>query len=303
MQALYRQFDRQEELDRQYNPSLAVSDPHAELRRYVEHSDQARRSISGALDVRYGPTVDEHLDIFPAAAPGPPVFLFIHGGYWRSLSSKDFTCVARGPHSLGLTTVVINYALCPWVSVDEIVRQCRAAIAWVVRHIKEFGGDPARIAIGGHSAGAHLCAMCLATNWEERYRLPAEPVVAALLASGLYDLAPLRYTYLQPQIQLSEGSVARNSPLHRVRPCAADAFITWGERESEEFRRQSEAFHAVWRAVGNKACLAPVPDADHFSVIHGLERPESDVCRWLECVLKGGEASARAFVKGASHAS
>lgn len=281
MPTLYRHFTRQEELDREYNPSLAVADPLGEIARYTHRSTATRAVLRGALGVPYGATVEETLDIFPAAQPGAPVFVFIHGGYWRALAARDFSYVARGLHAHGITTVVIDYALCPWVTLDEIVRQSRAAVAWVARHIGEYGGDAARMAIGGHSAGAHLAAMCLATDWAGRYGLPAQPLRAALLASGLYDLAALRYSYLQPALQIDDGVAARLSPLHHVHPNAARTWITWGERESSEFRRQSETFHAAWQQAGNAALCRALPQADHFSVIHGLEDPDSDLSRWL----------------------
>ncbi|MFZ5526312.1 MAG: alpha/beta hydrolase [Pseudomonadota bacterium] len=87
--------------------------------------------------------------------------------------------------------MVVNYALAPSVSIDEITRQARASLAWVLRYIGEYGGDPERAAIGGHSAGGHLTAMGLQTRWAEDYGLPRDPFKAAVLVSGLFDLQPL----------------------------------------------------------------------------------------------------------------
>jgi arylformamidase len=233
------------------------------------------------LNVPYGATLEETLDIFPAEVPNAPVFVFIHGGYWRALSSKDFSGVALGLHPLGITTVVINYALCPFVSIDEITRQTRAATAWVLRNIAQYGGDPSRVAIGGHSAGGHLTAMCLQTEWKRDYGLPQDPLAGAIAFSGLYDLAPLRYSYLQPMIQLDDSIIARNSPAFMVRPCNTPLWITWGASESAEFARQSQIYHDAWQAAGNTSILQEQPGANHFTVIHGLENPHSPVCQWL----------------------
>ena len=167
MQALYRNFDTQAQIDAQYNASLTVENPGAQLQHYLDQAGRARQQLPCVLDVPFGPSRAETLDIFPANATGAPVFVFIHGGYWRALSSKDFSGVALGLQPLGISTVVVNYALCPGVSIDEIARQSRAALAWVLRHIGTYGGDPARVAVGGHSAGAHLAAMCLQTRWAE----------------------------------------------------------------------------------------------------------------------------------------
>jgi arylformamidase len=279
--ALYRNLATQAEIDAQYNASLRVPDPAAELRHYVDASARVRAALPAHLDVPYGPTRAETLDIFPAEAANAPVFIFMHGGYWRALSSKEFSFVAAGLRPLGITSVVVDYALCPKVTIDEIVRQVRAAAAWVVRNIANYGGDPTRVAIGGHSAGGHLTAMALATDWAGDYGIADDPFAAALAFSGLYDLAPLRYSYLQPMIQLDDGIIRRNSPILHARRCKTPLWITWGGDETDEFARQSTAFRDAWEAAGNSARLEPIAATHHFSVIHGLERADSSVCRWI----------------------
>ncbi|RYY58519.1 MAG: alpha/beta hydrolase, partial [Comamonadaceae bacterium] len=172
MSRLYRDFETQEQIDAQYDTAIPVADRAAEMRHYAERSAHARAALRGELRVPYGPTRAETLDIFPADAPGAPVFVFIHGGYWRALSAQDFSCVALGLQRRGITVVVPDYALCPAVTLDEIVRQVRAACAWVLRNIGAHGGDPRRVAVGGSSAGGHLAAMCLQTEWARDYGLP-----------------------------------------------------------------------------------------------------------------------------------
>jgi arylformamidase len=282
---LYRSFVTQAQIDAQYNPSLCVADPAAEMRHYVERSAYARETLRASLDVRYGPTRAETLDIFPAERSGAPVFVFIHGGYWRSLSSKDFSCIALGLQSLGITTVIPNYALCPEVSIDEITRQMRAAVAWVLRGAGTFGGDAARVAVGGHSAGGHLTAMCLQTRWADDYGLAPDPLRAAVLISGLFDLEPLRHSYLQGQIQLDDDIIRRNSPVFSVRRCTTPILVTWGDAETEEFARQSQTFHSAWQSAGNASELQSQVGAHHFSAIHGFEYPSSPLCRWVASML------------------
>ena len=286
MTLLYRDFTDQAQIDAQYNASLRVADPAAEMRHYVAQAQRARATLRDVSNVRYGPTLAETLDIFPADQPDAPVFVFLHGGYWRALSSKEFSGIALGLQPQGITTVVINYALCPRVTIDEITRQTRAALAWVLRHIHEHGGDPTRVAIGGHSAGGHLTAMALQTRWAEDYGLPADPFKAAVLVSGLYDLAPLRYSYLQPQIQLDDGVIRRQSPAFSVRRCTTPIRITWGGAETTEFARQSQVFHDAWQAAGNTSALEPVPNAHHFSAIHGFETSDGDLARWVAQALE-----------------
>jgi arylformamidase len=281
----YRDFASAEQIDWQYKPSLRVADADARMRRYTEHSSEARARLAGVYDVPYGPTLDEKLDIFAADRPNAPVFVFIHGGYWRSFSARDHSFVALGLVPLGITTVVVDYSLCPKVTIDEITRQCRAAVAWTLGHIGAHGGDPKRVAVGGHSAGGHLSAMCLETRWDEDYGLARDPLAAALLVSGIYDIEPLRHSYLQPTIQLDDGIVRRNSPLFAVRPCATPVLVTWGADESAEFARQSTSFHLAWQGAGNRSELLGQAGANHFSAIDGFADPASALCRWLAARL------------------
>jgi arylformamidase len=152
---LYRQFATQEEIDKEYDVEKSVSD----FQRYAEfninESKKARDELECLLDVPFGSTVEETLDIFPAQDPDAPILVFIHGGYWHSNSSEEFSWVARGPVALGFTVVITNYALCPKITLPEITRQSRAAIAWVQCSSKTFSGSRRRIYVAGHSAGGH----------------------------------------------------------------------------------------------------------------------------------------------------
>jgi arylformamidase len=278
---LYRQFATQEELDAQYNLRNTVPDFEGYVRLYQQQSRRAREDLDRRLDVPFGPTLAEHLDVFPAAGPGAPILVFIHGGYWHRFSSKDFSFVARGPVSAGVATVVTNYALCPRVTVGEIVRQSRAAVAWVHGNAQSFGGDPDRIHVAGHSAGGHLAAMLLCTDWEDDYGMPPDIVKGTTPISGLFDLAPFPYTYLQPKLQLTWGEVLRNSPILHV-PDAPDhtppLIVTYGEDETAELRRQSEDFLAAWRERGLEGRLLPQPGKNHFTAIDDFLDASSPLC-------------------------
>ncbi len=293
---LYREFSTQEELDAQYNLRNAVPDYPAYSRFYEESSRQARERLKCQLDVAYGPTLAEQLDIFPAARRDAPVLIFIHGGYWCRFSSKEFSFVAEGPVSAGVTTVVINYALCPTVSVGEIVRQSRAAAAWVYTNAGSFGGDPERIFVSGHSAGGHLSAMLAMTDWEVGYGLPADLIKGCSPISGLFDLAPFPYTYLQPQLQLTWDEVLRYSPIRNL-PAKANAaanthfppmLVSYGEEETPELRRQSEDFLAAWKSSGFEGESLPQPGGDHFSAISGFLKADSLLCAAILGQIDGG---------------
>jgi arylformamidase len=280
MPALYRSFATQAEIDSAYDVEKSVPDFMVYARHYIDESKLARHRLKCELDVPYGPTRDEHLDVFPAGR-GAPILLFFHGGYWRMLSSKEFSCVALGPVAGGVTVLNVNYSLCPKVSMDEIVRQCRAAVAWAYRHAAQHSGDRDRIYVAGHSAGGHIVAMLLATDWEGEYGLPADLIKGALPVSGLFDLRPFRYSWLQPALQLTADEVGRNSPLFHLRRNRAPVLASWGGAESSEFARQSEEFVQAWRMAGNHGELWAQPECNHFTAIYGFENAKSELCRRL----------------------
>lgn len=275
---LYRHFKNQEELDAQYNIAELGIDVLSYMDFYAKNSIQVREDFSCQLNIPYGPTLAEHLDIFPTAQVRAPILVFIHGGYWMMASSKDFSFVAKGLVEIGVTVVVINYDLCPKVSIDEIVRQNRAAIAWIYRNARNFGGDPNSIYVSGHSAGGHLTAMVMSTNWEKDYGLPANILKGGCAISGLFDLMPFPYTWLQPKLQLSWDQVFRNSPIRQIPKNAGSLIITYGGKETSEFERQSQDFLVAWKVNGLEAEYFPQPNENHFTIINGFLKANSSLC-------------------------
>ncbi len=274
---LYRQFETQEELDAAYNPTVIRPDSAGFFERWADASERACRELSCRLDVRYGPTRAEHLDIFPAGA-GAPVHMFVHGGYWRRFSAREHDFLAPSFVTEGVAFVSVNYALCPEVTIDEIVRQVRAAAAWVHRHAAEFGGDPDRITISGHSAGGHLVATTLSTDWAGAYDLPPDLLKGGLAISGLFDLAPFPFTFLQPRLQLTCDQVRRNSPiLHVPAWPLCPLALAVGGREQDEFKRQSKDYLTAWQSSGHEGRYLELADHDHFTVLDELQRPGSEL--------------------------
>lgn len=269
---LYRNFATQEELDAQYDLENTVENISLYADFYAKESEKVRAKLEHRLDVPFGPTLAEHLDLYPAPdlKHPAPILVYLHGGYWRSRTSKEFGFVARGPASRGVATVLVNYALCPKVTIDEIVRQVRAAVVWTYGNATSFGGDPERIHVAGHSAGGHLTAMLLTTDWEGDYRLPKDIVKGACAISGLFDLAPFPYTFLQPKLQLTWDQALRNSPILHLPDEAPPLIVAYGEDEPPELRRQSEDFFAAWRAKGLTGDLLPLPNKNHYDVIDGF---------------------------------
>lgn len=258
-----------EELDRQYSPRASVPDHerHA-LEAASRSADYRSRAGNAVYDVAYGPHPMETLDVFrPGSPAGAPVHVFIHGGYWRARVKEEFSYVAEPLVDAGAVVAVVNYALCPEVSIEEIVRQTRACCAFLWRNPDVHGGDIDRMHISGHSAGGHLAAMLMATDWPHfDDGLPADMIKSGVLLSGIYDLTPILRTSVQNDVRLTDDAVRRISPLTRKPATKAPMTIAVGGAESDEFRRQSRVLADAWKR------LAPIehlelPGLNHFSIL------------------------------------
>ena len=294
MSKLYRDFETRAQIDAEYDVERSVPDFMHYARQYVDGSAAARKTLEARLGLRYGPTLDEYLDVFPASRPNAPILVFLHGGYWRILSARDFSFIASGPVAAGVTVAVVNYSLCPAVTLDEIVRQTRAAIAWLWRNAREHNGDPESIHVSGHSAGGQLTAMAALTEWERDYGLPRAVVKSGIPISGLFDLEPLRHSFLQDDLRLDDALIARNSPRFLVRTVPVPMLVTCGGDESAEFLRQSEDFLETWIGAGNPGTRLAQPGRNHFTAITGFADPQSALCREVFRIMRHTPARASA---------
>lgn len=259
-----------EELEREYSPRLLVEDLQPYIDRYTELSAAARASLAVERGVAYGPTKDEVLDFFPAPSPGAPVHVFIHGGYWRLLGKDESAFAAPAFVRAGASFVALNYALAPSVGLDEIVRQCRAAVAWLYRNVRRLGGDPERIFVSGSSAGGHLVAMLLAQGWQADSGLPGDVVKGGCAVSGIFDLEPLLHCAINETLRMDAAAARRNSPLF-LPPSSAALAVAWGEVETAEWKRQNLEYASRW----GDCEAAEIPGRNHYDVILDLNDPGS----------------------------
>lgn len=268
---LYKHFNTSQELDEQYDIEASVRDFGDYVRQFVENSYTARRNIPHELDVPYGPTLSETLDVFfpqecSGQMTGRPAVFFIHGGYWKATTSKEWSYVAKGLSRLGFVTVVENYQLCPKVSIAEIVRQHRAAFSFIWRNAQRFGIDRNRIVVVGHSAGAHGVAELIGTDWAKDYGLPLQPYVGAIGVSGLYDLRPLPHTVLSKSLDFTPAQAEALSPYLRIPAKLPPLLLPYGLKETAEFRRQSVDYAAACSSEAALVELLPL-ESDHFNIL------------------------------------
>ena len=260
----------------EYNLRARHPDFETYFERWQSDSAHARNSLPCSLDQQYGDGPNMSLDIFPQPGASHPIVLFIHGGYWRAMDKDSFAYPAIGLNDAGVVYVSVNYALAPSVTLDEIVEQCSQAVVWVHQNAEKYGGDPDRIHISGHSAGGHLTAMMLSTDWA---KLGAAEIKLAggIAISGIFELVPLLETSINDGVQLDQTAALRNSPSALVPSNGPPMIAAVGANETDEFLRQSREYAEAWNAqIGNGQYL-PLKGFHHFDVVCELGRTGSEL--------------------------
>jgi hypothetical protein len=240
-------------LDAAYNNGAAVKDSAQIVADWEARSARLRAKHPEGMDLRYGEDERNRIDYFAARRDGP-VLAFIHGGYWQNRAKELFAFVAEGPLAWGINVALIGYTLAPQKRLDGIVAEIHAALDWLHSSIGMLGGNPAKLYVSGWSAGGHLTAMAM-----------SHPAVKGGLAiSGIFDLEPMRLSYINDKLCLDEEETRRNSP----GPTNKKVFVAYGADELPELCRQSEDYAKL---LGEKAL--PVPRRNHFTVLEELASP------------------------------
>jgi arylformamidase len=265
-------------LDANYNLRAAVPEFQDYFDRYDATSEAFRARWPGRMDLAYGDTPRQAIDLFLPDATDPPLLAFVHGGYWQSQDRKRFAFVAGPLVEAGAAVAMIGYDLAPSVDMDAIVDQIRRALAWLHRHGVELGFDSGRIHVAGHSAGGHLAAMALATDWAAA-GLPADLVKGLCPISGVFELEPIRRCYLNDVVGLDPEQVYRNGPLRLPSPNRCPVTVAVGERETAAFHEQSRAYDAHLQQAGVASRLLVQPGADHFAIVMAMADSDSPVVR------------------------
>jgi arylformamidase len=262
-----------EQLEEEYSPS---ADPMAILDNWAQMSASYLKRANLARDMPYGVLASQRLDLLKPTTPNAPVLVFIHGGYWQWADKDDYAFALEPLVTAGALVASINYPLCPEINLDKLVNAVRAACAWVWRHVDDYGGDPERLHVAGHSAGGHLTAMMAATDWSEfDDGLPRDMIKSIVPVSGLFDLEPLRLISYLEDLRLDSETIKRNSPQFMKPTTALPVTVVVGGDESDEFQRQSREFTNAWRSEVDAIEYVAVPDHDHFTVIEAMTEPDN----------------------------
>ena len=240
------------------------------LERWPSESGRALERFEVLSDLAYGPHPLERYDAFPAG-PAAPVLVFFHGGYWHSQDKRNFLFPAPAFVDAGIAFVSANYPLCPEVGIPELINSCRQCIAHIHRNAGRFGGDPDRIHVAGHSAGAHIAAMLLSAERASSGKPTAPaPIRGALAISGVYDLTPIRYLAMNERLRIPLADVASVSPIQNVPKRGCRLVLAVGDGEGKEFLRQQQAYADAWRTRGHACDEIVVAGANHFSILDEL---------------------------------
>jgi acetyl esterase/lipase len=257
------------ERDAAYNNSLAVKNS-AALNAAREAASAAFRTAHPEhLDLRYGPRERNLWDLFPARERNAPCIVFIHGGYWQRNSREQFANLIAGPYARGWAAALPGYTLAPDASLTEIVAEINAALDWLAAHGPAHGIE-GKVVLAGWSAGGHLTAACLGHRRVE----------AGLAISGVFELGPVRDTYLNDKLRLTDDEIAALSPL-RLPMVRKPLAITYGTAELPPLVADSRDLHARRAAEHLPGPLIPVAGADHFTIVHALRDADGELTRQL----------------------
>jgi len=281
----YRGY-RYDELVLQYNPRVAVPDHESWKSHWTLLSRRARARLQGVYDVPYGPTAGQTLDVFKASRPGAPINVFTHGGFWRFLDKSDHTFVAEPFVERGATFVLLNYDLCPKVSLPEQVEQVRRGVAWVYEHAAELNGNREELHVSGHSAGGHLTSMIVAEGALAPFGLPENAIRSATVVSGFCDLEPILFIPGGEELGLDAASARRFSPLFCPPEPTTDMIIAVGELETQEWLRQFDDYVALCKRGRSLVQPLKMHLDNHYSILLSMANSETDLCRAMLSQMK-----------------
>ena len=260
----------------QYNNRRRVPEYEDINARWCAASADYRGRAAAQLDVAYGSGERQRYDLFAAAGERAPLLVFIHGGYWQRGDRKDYAFIARELNQAGIAVALPSYSLCPAVGVMDIVCELRACLACLWQKLQVYP------LVVGHSAGGHLTAAMLASNWSTIAGVPSDLVRAGYAISGVFDLPPLLGTSLNEALRLSPEAAHAASPMFWPPPAKERVFAAAvGGLESEEFLRQSRELARAWRQAGVTAEEVVVAGTNHFTILEELVRPSSPMFKSL----------------------
>ncbi|HEY1983274.1 MAG TPA: alpha/beta hydrolase [Xanthobacteraceae bacterium] len=265
----------QQELDASYD-QLAYEPLLPQItKRLASNSEAMRARIGAPLRRSYGPSAVEGLDIYRAKEANAPIFVFFHGGAWLGGSAKDYGYPAEMFVNAGIHYVAVDFVAIKEAGGDlgVMAKQVRSAVAWVHNNAVSFGGDPARLYVGGHSSGGHLCGVVLVTDWQKEFGLPQNIIKGGLCMSGMYEMKPVALSARSRYVKFTDAMEDSMSALRHIDLLNAPITVTYGTFETPDFQRQSRDFAAAVKAAGKPVQLIEAPNYAHLEICESLGNP------------------------------
>ena len=261
-------------LDAAYNNSAAVADSAARIADWTQRSAALRAQQPSELEIPYGPGLRQRFDVFRCGQSAAPMLVFIHGGWWQRNSKEVFSCMAIGPMARGFDVALLGYTLAPEATLDTIAGEIWAGLDALAAYRSTRGGASACI-VSGWSAGGHLAALSL-----------NHPSVNASLAiSGVFDLEPVRHSYINDKLKLDAGSAVGLSLVNRE-PCGKPLALAFGLSELPEFQRQTADYGAYCGRHGTPTLGLPLAGHDHFSILEELASSDGALSDMAICLSR-----------------
>jgi len=274
-----------ETLEREYSPSSCIDNIMVFIKMYIDESRAAHRSLKDIMkaNIKYGPEKRSNMDMFIPINDEPlPIHVFIHGGYWQELSKNESAFAAPNFVDHNIIFIAFDYTLAPEANLFEIVDQTRRGIISIIKKAASFDGDPNNVTISGSSAGGHLVAEVLSTNWKE-YGFDECPVKGALCLSGVFDLEPIVDTYVNDPLKMTKEDAHNLSPLYHVPDHSCPIIFTVGENETSEFHRQTQEYMEACNEKGIETSYIEMTRINHFDIALELNKKDSPL---FQAVLK-----------------
>ncbi len=265
----------QVELDAAYDQGAYEANLGQIGQRGGSNSEAVRERLGQPKRVAYGPTEIEKLDIYRAKHAKAPVFVFMHGGTWRTGSAKDSAAPAEMFLDHGVHYVTLDFinVLDAKGDLRPMAQQVRRAIAWVHKNTASFGGDANRIYIGGHSSGGHLCGLALVTDWEKEFGVPADTVKGGICISGMYDMKPVRLSARGDYVKFDDAMEDSMSAIRHIDRLTVPVTVAYGTFETPEFQRQSRDFAVAVQNAGKRFTLIEAKNYAHMEMGESLANP------------------------------
>jgi arylformamidase len=265
----------QAQLDSAYDQRMYAPNMTMVMKRIALQAAAARARLGEPEQFSYGESSIERLFVYRSGRENAPVQVFIHGGAWHIGAAEGGFYKAEPIVNAGGHAVFVDFADVDdeGVSLADLARQVRDAVAWTYRNAGEFGGNRDQLFVSGHSSGGHLAGVILTTDWVRAYGLPPNIIKGGVCSSGMFDLEPVRLSKRDAYLHLTDQEEYELSPQRHIDKLSAPVIVAYATEETPEFKRQSQDFAAAVKAAGKPVRLLVAAGYNHVEFTETYANP------------------------------